>query len=136
MLLKQLDFLNDLVNELQNNNSTNDKKNILNNYYLRDKELFSKFMDYIYSFDKKYWITSDNLEKMWDNFTVKNSFSVDDDIFMILDVIIKREKTGHEALNYIIDLIKFLPEKYKYLIYYIINKDLKANVNVSLINKI
>jgi hypothetical protein len=50
----QLDYLRNLTDELKNNNSSNAKKEILNKYYLLDKELFCKFMDYIYSFDKRY----------------------------------------------------------------------------------
>jgi hypothetical protein len=47
-----------------------------------------------------------------------------------------REITGHDAINYVQDLIIFLGEEYKDIIYSIINKDLKANANVSLINNI
>jgi len=136
MLVQQLSYLKDLVAELQNNNSTNEKKNILQKYFTLNEKLFCKFMDYIYSYDKKYWLTSENLLKNWDKFPVKNKFDNNDDIFKILDVIIDRQKTGHEALNYIIDLIKFLGDEWKDLIFYIINKDIKANINVSLINKI
>jgi ATP-dependent DNA ligase len=71
-----------------------------------------------------------------DKFSQKNYFSANDDLFKILDKLINREITGHGSINYINDLINFVGDKYKDEIYYIINKDLKANVNVSLINKI
>ncbi|MDR3249534.1 MAG: hypothetical protein LBS95_00430 [Mycoplasmataceae bacterium] len=136
MIFEQLEYFSNLVNELKNNNSSIQKKEILNKYYLQNIDLFNKFADYIYSYDKKYWITSGNVEKLKDKFSQKNYFSANDDLFKILDKLINREITGHGSINYINDLINFVGDKYKDEIYYIINKDLKANVNVSLINKI
>ncbi|GMO16878.1 MAG: hypothetical protein Ta2E_08150 [Mycoplasmoidaceae bacterium] len=136
MLIEQLSFLKSLTDELQNNNSSNDKKVILSKYLNKNEELFNKLMDYVFSYDKKYWITSDNISKLWDKFNIKYKFSSSDDLFLILNKIINREITGHDAINYIIDLIKFAGDEYKNTINNIINKDLKANVNVSLVNNV
>jgi ATP-dependent DNA ligase len=73
---------------------------------------------------------------MYDKFTSKYIFSQNDDLFFVLDKLINREITGHDALNYIIDLIKFLGDKYRQIIFDIVNKDLRANVNAAIINKI
>jgi hypothetical protein len=54
MIFEQLEYFSNLVNELKNNNSSIQKKEILNKYYLQNIDLFNKFADYIYSYDKKY----------------------------------------------------------------------------------
>jgi hypothetical protein len=136
MLKDQLIFLIDLVNELKDNNSSIEKKNILKKYYALNPTLFNKFMDYVYSYDKKYWLTSDNIEKLQNKFTQKYTFTKDDDIFVLLDKLTTRTITGYDAINYVQDLIRYLGDEYKNIIYIIINKDLKANTNVSLINSI
>jgi hypothetical protein len=57
-------------------------------------------------------------------------------LFTVLDKLINRELTGHAALNYTKDLIIFAGDEYKDIIFCILNKDLKANTSISLINKI
>jgi hypothetical protein len=63
-MISQLNFLLDLTNELRLINSSNEKKEILAKYYSSNPVLFNKLMDFSYSFDKKYWVTSDNVEKL------------------------------------------------------------------------
>jgi hypothetical protein len=53
-MLAQLSFLFELVAEIRANNSVNEKKIILKKYYEKNPELFNKFFDYIYSFNKRY----------------------------------------------------------------------------------
>jgi hypothetical protein len=53
-ILKQLEYIKLLVDELQSTNLANEKKNILTKYYTINQELFSVFFDHVYSFDKKY----------------------------------------------------------------------------------
>jgi hypothetical protein len=43
-----------MVEELRQNNSSNEKKIILAKFHDSDSALFNKLMDYVYSFDKKY----------------------------------------------------------------------------------
>jgi ATP-dependent DNA ligase len=55
-----------------------------------------------------------------------------------LDVISKREKTGYDAIYFVNNFIKYAKDidlNYEELIYKIINKDLKINVGVALINR-
>jgi hypothetical protein len=54
MIKEQLNYLINLVNDVKNSNSSNEKRVILNKHYQINEELFKKFMDYIYSYDKKY----------------------------------------------------------------------------------
>jgi hypothetical protein len=69
-------------------------------------------------------------------FEQKNVFNDEQNIFDILDQLINRIITGHDAINYVIDLIKFVGQKYEELIYCIIDKDLNANINIAIINSI
>jgi hypothetical protein len=54
MIKHQLSFIKSLTNELQNINSSNEKKIILEKYLNKDPALFNNLMDYIYSYDKRY----------------------------------------------------------------------------------
>lgn len=137
MILNQLEFIKKLVFQLSQSNLTNKKIEILKSFYDEDKLLFCKWMDYIFSYDKKYWMTSNNIKKMWDKLSIiKNQFNKNDDIFLLLNNIIERKITGHAALNYIIDLIKWCGNQYEDIILKIVNQDLKVNVNTSIINKV
>lgn len=134
----ELDYLINLKNELAENNSVLIKKEILRKYFDLNNDLFTKFMDYIYSFDKKYWLTQANIEKFSASHTIPNKYEFTDDqnIFDVLKIIWNREITGHNAIIYILNLINFLGDKYCEIIYCILEKDLKVNINISLINKI
>ncbi|GHU50385.1 hypothetical protein FACS189459_4180 [Bacilli bacterium] len=136
MIKKQLDFLKNLSVKLKQSNSSNEKKIVLNHFFNENNLLFDKIFDYILSYDKKYWVTSENISKLWEKFPHKYNFNEHDDLFLVLDKITCREITGYDAINYIIDLINFCGDEYKEYIFNIIDKDLKANVNVSLVNKI
>jgi hypothetical protein len=79
-------------------------------------------------------MTSDNLIKKENEPHTVYEFDLNKSIFEVLGKIINRELTGHSALNYINDLINLFPN-YKDMIYKIINRDLKVNVGVALVNK-
>ncbi|GHU33775.1 hypothetical protein FACS1894166_10010 [Bacilli bacterium] len=82
-------------------------------------------------------MTSANIEKMAGKFEEKYDFNNKNDVFTdILDKLIKRKITGHNALNFVQDLIKFVGKEYQHTIFGIVNKDLKSQVSTSLINKV
>ncbi|MDR0857237.1 MAG: hypothetical protein LBM76_02520 [Mycoplasmataceae bacterium] len=136
-MIAQLNFLRELTTELRNDNSVNNKKVILKKYYEQDNALFNKLMDYVYSFDKKYWLTSANVIKLNDKFADKTyDFDDQNDLFDVLNQLTNRIITGYNSIRYIIDLIKFCGEDYRDIIFCIIDKDLNAGVSVANINKI
>lgn len=136
MLLQELDFLQALTTECKNTTSTIAKREILEKYNEQNSDYFDKWMDLVCSFDKKFWLTSENVQKMQGKFKQKFTFKKTDSIFTILNKLVDRTYTGHEALNYVQDLIKFIPDKYHQLLLNVIDKDLKCNVSTSLINKV
>jgi hypothetical protein len=64
MIREQLFFLKNMIEELQKNNSSLAKKEILAKYYSSNPQLFTKLMDYVLSYEKRYWIKSTNVLKL------------------------------------------------------------------------
>lgn len=123
-----LNRMQELVDRLQTNSSSNLKKEFLQEY-LHDSDL-KKLMMYIYNPFYQFHVTSDNCRK-FENMYVQN---VDWNIFDLLDALRTRTITGHEAIGNINTFILANPN-HKQLIYNIIDKDLKCRVGESLINK-
>lgn len=119
-----------MVDELNSTNSINDKKEILSKY---DDEFIKKVLYYTYNPTFQYYVTPENLDKNYDlDLGVLYPFS---DLFEMLDILRKREVTGHKAINSVNDFC-YQNEKYKDLIYKIIGKDLEIRMGDSLINKV
>lgn len=128
-----MDFklLRKVVNELNSTNSTNDKKVILAKY--KDDDFIKKVLYYTYNPFYQYYVTPSTLEKKYDNdLGTLYEFL---DLFEMLDILRKREVTGHKAINSVNDFC-YKHEEYKDLIYKIIGKDLEIRMGDSLINKI
>ena len=123
-----LNRMQELVDRLQTNSSSNIKKEFLQEY-LHDSDL-KKLMMYIHNPFYQFHVTSDNCKK-FENMHIQN---VDWNIFDLLDALRTRRITGHEAIGNINTYIMANPE-HKQLIYNIIDKDLKCRVGESLINK-
>jgi len=120
-----------MVDELNSTNSINDKKEILSKY--DDSEFIKKVLFYTYNPTFQYYVTPDNLEKNYDDdLGLLYKFK---DLFEMLDILRKREVTGHKAINSVNDFC-YRNEKYKDLIYKIIGKDLEIRMGDSLINKV
>ncbi|MBT4208159.1 hypothetical protein HOE22_07430, partial [Candidatus Woesearchaeota archaeon] len=83
------DRLNELVIELQNTNSLNDKKEILSSY-----TDMTKILEYVYNPYKKYGVTSKLLKKRQD-LGITNTYT---NIFNLLDDLYLRKLTGHDAI--------------------------------------
>ena len=121
--------LQELVDRLQTNSSSNIKKEFLQEY-LHDSEL-KKLMMYIHNPFYQFHVTSENCKKLN---TLLSLTEKEFDIFELLDVLRTREVTGHNAIGLINSFISQNPE-HKQLIYNIIDKDLKCRIGESLINK-
>jgi len=121
--------LQELVDRLQTNSSSNIKKEFLQEY-LHDSEL-KKLMMYIHNPFYQFHVTSENCKKLN---TLLSLTEKDFDIFELLDMLRTREVTGHNAIGLINSFISQNPE-HKQLIYNIIDKDLKCRIGESLINK-
>jgi len=119
-----------MVDELNSTNSTNDKRDILSKY---DDEFIKKVIYYTYNPTFQYYVTPDSLEKNYDlDLGTLYTFN---DLFEMLDILRKREVTGHKAINSINDFC-YRNENYKDLIYKVIGKDLEIRMGDSLINKV
>jgi len=128
-----MDFklLQKVVDELNSTNSTNDKKVILAKY--KNDEFIKKVLYYTYNPFYQYYVTPATLEKNYDDdLGTLYKFS---DLFEMLDILRKREVTGHKAINSVNDFC-YKHEEFKDLIYKIIGKDLEIRMGDSLINKI
>lgn len=128
-----MDFklLQKVVDELNSTNSTNDKKVILAKY--KDDDFIKKVLYYTYNPFYQYYVTPATLEKKYDDdLGTLYKFS---DLFEMLDILRKREVTGHKAINSVNDFC-YKHEEFKDLIYKIIGKDLEIRMGDSLINKI
>jgi DNA ligase-1 len=124
-------LLRTVVDELNSTNGINDKKEILSKY--KDNEFIKKVLFYTYNPTFQYYVTPENLEKNYnDDLGILYIFN---DLFEMLDILRKREVTGHKAINSVNDFC-FRNEEYKDLIYKIIGKDLEIRMGDSLINKV
>ena len=119
-----------MVDELNSTNSINDKKEILSKY---DDEFIKKVIYYTYNPTFQYYVTPENLEKNYElDLGTLYPFN---DLFEMLDILRKREVTGHKAINSVNEFC-YQNEEYKDLIYKIIGKDLEIRMGDSLINKV
>jgi DNA ligase-1 len=125
-----LDKLNKLVDELNETTSSNDKKDILKKG--ADKEIQSLFKLIYGNID--FGITSDGLKKGAKVADVSHRDN-DDDIESIMKKLHARKYTGYDAVAFVNNYIS-RHEKYRDLIYNIIDKNLKCRIDTSLINKV
>ena len=114
------------VDEMNLTNSTNDKKEVLKKISPNIKEM----LYYIYNPFYNLYITSANLIKNKE--LIKET---DYSILEIMDLLNKREKTGHEAISIVNGFINKNKE-YTELIHNIIDKDLKCRIGVSILNDV
>jgi DNA ligase-1 len=127
---KSLKVLNDLVNDLRANSSTNEKAEIIRSYVSVDNTSFlKKAFLYTYHPTWQYFVTSDNLKKYAS--LRGNTYS---DLFDLLDALKSRTITGHEAIGSVNSFVEQYNE-YEDLIHCIIDKDLKTRAGDKIINK-
>lgn len=123
--MSDLKKLQEMVDELNNTNSNNDKKEILAKYPCN-----KRLLKYVYNPYWKYGVTSKNCKKRTDLCK-----SVTNNIYELLDMLEKRMITGHDAIGAVNGFIENNSE-FADLIYLIIDKNLKTRTDSKLINKV
>ena len=120
--------LSQMVDELNDTNSKNEKMDILKNY-----PDLKKVLKYTYDPYKKYGVKSSQLIKKsdivyeWDGY---------DNLFDILDDLADRKLTGHLAIGTLNAFIRDTEDTWTDLIYRILDKNLKTRTDAKLINKV
>ena len=127
ILFEKIENLN---NELQKDNSTNYKKEVLKEK--GNDENIKKLLKLVYDKQIQFNVKSTNLIKQKDFLCYGYN---GESIFEILSILSNREKTGHDAIALVNNYIKEHKE-YETLIHNIIDKNLKNRLNTSLINKV
>tara|TARA_R110000851_G_C13032208_1_gene561229 strand:+ start:31 stop:1320 length:1290 start_codon:yes stop_codon:yes gene_type:complete len=120
--------LDDMVDELNNTNSKNDKMDILRMY-----PDLKKVLEYTYNPYKKYGVKSSQLKKKSD---IVGSWDGYDNLFDILDDLADRKLTGHDAIGTLNAFIGDTEDSWAYLIHRILDKNLKTRTDAKLINKV
>ena len=120
--------LSQMVDELNDTNSKNEKMDILRQY-----PDLKKVLKYTYDPYKKYGVKSSQLIKKsdivyeWDGY---------DNLFDILDDLADRKLTGHLAIGTLNAFIRDTEDTWTDLIYRILDKNLKTRTDAKLINKV
>ena len=116
-----------IINEIKNENSTNNKQELLRKY---ESDLLKKILFYTYN---PYYTFNVKKFNKSDNHTSECKLK---DIFPLLDTLRKREITGNKAIRLVEDMYKCLSEDDAEVFDKILQKDLKMGVNTKLINKV
>ena len=133
--MKNLEKLQNFVDEMKNTSSLNTKKEILKKY--KNDVFITSVLNYTYNPYKQFHVTSKTLKKniglgtvelVADKLTVAN-------IFDLLDALSGRVVTGHDAIRLVNSFVA-KNEKYSKLIYTIIDKNLEIRASESVINKV
>ena len=120
--------LSEMVDELNDTNSKNEKMDILRKY-----PDLKKVLKYTYDPYRKYGVKSSQLIKKsdivyeWDGY---------DNLFDILDDLADRKLTGHLAIGTLNAFIRDTEDTWTDLIYRILDKNLKTRTDAKLINKV
>ena len=130
----ELNFLNELMNDLNKTNSKNDKIKVLKEYYNKNGTLLTTLMNYVFNYNLQYYVTSANLIKMAELRETSPDFQSEKDLFKLLDCLNSRTFTGHRALALVNGYVLQHPQ-YKDIIYKVLDKDLKCNIDVKTVNK-
>jgi len=115
-----------LIIELNQTNSSNEKKNILKKHPECKNILY-----YTYNPFRQFYVTSENLKKNPDLVEEPNNL----DLYELLDTLAEREITGHQAIAVTNGFIK-QNLAYADIILRIIDRNLKTRTDAKLINKV
>jgi DNA ligase-1 len=124
-----LDVFYDMVCDLRDHNSTNDKIEILKKWF-NDHKYLEDYLRTIYDDCIVFNITSKIIKKKKDLRT-----ATDLDLWELLNVAATRKVTGHDLIGMFNTYLENKPEHIKELIYYIIDKDLRCSCGTTLVNK-
>ena len=126
------DRLSQMVDELNDTNSKNEKMDILKKY-----PDLKKVLEYTYDPYRKYGVTSKNLKKRSDLIEPFHpSKSAEADLLELLDKLVDRELTGHDALGVCNGFAEYLYQPYAELFHRILDKNLKTRTDAKMINKV
>ena len=128
---KNLEKLQDFVNQMKNTSSLNEKKVIIDS--IKEDKFIKKALNYALDPYKKYYVTSKTCKKRSDLCdTLKMNY---DDIFELLDDLNNRVYTGHDAIALVNGFV-FLNKCHEDLILSIIDRNLEIRASESVINKV
>ena len=127
---KNLEKLQDFVNNMKNTSSLNEKKVIIDT--IKEDKFIKKALNYALDPYKKYYLTSKNCKK---NADLCDMNSIYDDIFGLLDDLNGRVYTGHDAIAMVNGVVAEYKE-YEDLIFSIIDRNLEIRASESVINKV
>jgi len=122
-----MERLKQFVDKMQATSSSLDKVEILK----QQPEFIKKILEYTYNPYKQYNVTSKTCKK---NRDLCDPNSIHDTIFDLLDDLTNRVYTGHDAIA-MVNSFALQNYNYGYLIYSIIDKDLKIRTGAKVINK-
>ena len=128
--MKNLEKLQDFVNQMKNTSSLNEKKVIIGS--IQNDKFIKKALNYALDPYKKYYLTSKNCKK---NADLCDMNSIYDDIFGLLDDLNGRVYTGHDAIAMVNGVVAEYKE-YEDLIFSIIDRNLEIRASESVINKV
>ena len=127
---KNLEKLQDFVNNMKNTSSLNEKKVIIDT--IKEDKFIKKALNYALDPYKKYYLTSKNCKKNADLCDMNSSY---DDIFDLFDDLNNRVFTGHDAIAMVNAFVTEYNE-YEDLIFSIIDRNLEIRASESVINKV
>jgi DNA ligase-1 len=120
----------EILQEINNENSTNKKVEILNKY--KDNELLKKV--FYYTYNKMYNFYIKKLPKVS---THKGELTIEDEeVWNLLDSLRNREITGNAARDAVEYMLNKFDEKDAQIFEKILKKDMKIKVNTKLINRV
>lgn len=120
--------MNEFLSKMKSTTSSNQKVKILQEY--KNDTYIINVLKYTYDPFKQYHITTSTLDKHHSLKDVPQSR----DIFELLDLLNNRILTGNNAIKEVNGFVQKYPNL-KYLLYLILDRNLKVRVSVNLINK-
>ena len=124
-------MLKEIIEELNANNSSNYKLEVLKKY--KDNKELEKVLLYTYNKDWNYYI------KKIPNYIPEDnniSYLTIDDMFITLDKLKSREVTGNSAIDLLDLTLTRLPKDLSYILELIIGRDIKCGISSKSINKV
>lgn len=144
-----LTYIRTLVDKINESNSSNEKiktlrsiwKDAKNEQNRIDRCLHLHYIQWAlrqtYSPYIKFGVTSEQIKKRMMSLAGPNLFMDDNlDIKNLFEKLANRELTGHQALQTICDVLYYLPENLREIVYNIIDKNLKIRMDAKSINKV
>ncbi len=127
---KNLEKLQNFVDQMKNTSSLNEKKVIIGS--IQNDEFIKKALNYALDPFKKYYLTSKNCKKNSELLGHANTYG---SIFTLLDDLANRVCTGHNAIA---NVNRFILENIQFedLIFSIIDRNLEIRASESVINKV